>query len=121
MVAPGIASGKTGIARGRRRNIQYPVGPRRKAEPNSFTGRERQYGNTESLHTERKWLVRITAALRRSKYLRVPPMPDDMRAAARTMGKERRERFVESLSRRMEAGSRLFDVGNSAEDSRRDW
>jgi predicted transcriptional regulator len=38
-----------------------------------------------------------------------PPMPDDARAAAQAMGKERWERFVEALSRRMEAGPRLLD------------
>jgi predicted transcriptional regulator len=38
-----------------------------------------------------------------------PPMPDDARAAAQAMGKERWERFVESLSRRMENGPRLMD------------
>lgn len=38
-----------------------------------------------------------------------PPLPNDMRAAAQSMGKERWERFVEALSRRMEAGPRLFD------------
>ena len=38
-----------------------------------------------------------------------PPVPDDARAAAQAMGKERWERFVESLSRRMETGPRLLD------------
>jgi hypothetical protein len=38
-----------------------------------------------------------------------PPMPEDARAAAQAMGKERWERFVESLARRMEAGPRLLD------------
>jgi len=38
-----------------------------------------------------------------------PPMPEDARAAAQAMGKERWERFVEALSRRMEAGPRLLD------------
>lgn len=38
-----------------------------------------------------------------------PPMPDDARAAAQALGKERWERFVESLARRMEAGPRLLD------------
>ncbi|WP_454886391.1 CopG family transcriptional regulator [Sphingomonas oryzagri] len=38
-----------------------------------------------------------------------PPMPDDARAAAQAMGKERWERFVESLARRMEAGPRLLE------------
>lgn len=36
-----------------------------------------------------------------------PPLPDTARDAAQAMGKERWERFVESLSRRMEAGPRL--------------
>lgn len=35
------------------------------------------------------------------------PLPDTARAAAQAMGKERWERFVESLSRRMEFGPRL--------------
>lgn len=38
-----------------------------------------------------------------------PPMPDDARAAAQAMGKERWERFVEALSRRIEAGPKLAD------------
>jgi predicted transcriptional regulator len=38
-----------------------------------------------------------------------PPMADEARAAAQATGKERWERFVEALSRRMEAGPRLFD------------
>jgi hypothetical protein len=38
-----------------------------------------------------------------------PPMADDARAAAQAVGKERWERFVESLSRRMEAGPSLLD------------
>lgn len=38
-----------------------------------------------------------------------PPMPDDARAAAQAMGRERWERFVEALSRRMESGPRLLD------------
>jgi predicted transcriptional regulator len=38
-----------------------------------------------------------------------PPMPDEARNAAQAMGKERWERFVESLSRRMEAGPKLID------------
>jgi hypothetical protein len=50
-----------------------------------------------------------------------PPMPDDVRASAQAMGKERWERFVEALSRRMEAGPRLFneisqDVDGSTEE-----
>ena len=35
------------------------------------------------------------------------PLPDTARAAAQAMGKERWERFVESLTRRMEVGPRL--------------
>ncbi len=35
------------------------------------------------------------------------PLPDTALAAAQAMGKERWERFVESLSRRMESGPRL--------------
>lgn len=35
------------------------------------------------------------------------PLPDTAQRAAQAMGKERWERFVESLSRRMESGSRL--------------
>ncbi|CAN5888144.1 ribbon-helix-helix domain-containing protein [soil metagenome] len=35
------------------------------------------------------------------------PLPDTARAAAQAMGKERWERFVESLNRRMEMGPRL--------------
>lgn len=35
------------------------------------------------------------------------PLPDTALAAARAMGKERWERFVEALSRRMESGPRL--------------
>lgn len=38
-----------------------------------------------------------------------PPMQEEARAAAQAMGKERWERFVESLARRMEAGPRLLD------------
>lgn len=36
-----------------------------------------------------------------------PPLPDTALAAAQAMGKERWERFVESLSRRMELGPTL--------------
>lgn len=36
-----------------------------------------------------------------------PPLPDDARAAAQAMGRERWERFIESLNRRMEFGPRL--------------
>ena len=35
------------------------------------------------------------------------PLPDTAQRAAQAMGKERWERFVESLTRRMEAGPRL--------------
>lgn len=38
-----------------------------------------------------------------------PPLPDEARAASQAMGKERWERFVEALSRRMESGPRLLD------------
>jgi hypothetical protein len=52
-----------------------------------------------------------------------PPLPDDARAASQALGKERWERFVASLSRRMEAGPRLLDeisrdIGSSAADKR---
>lgn len=36
-----------------------------------------------------------------------PPLPDTALPAAQAMGKERWERFVETLSRRMEFGPRL--------------
>jgi hypothetical protein len=36
-----------------------------------------------------------------------PPQPDSAQAASQAMGKERWERFVEALMRRMEAGPRL--------------
>lgn len=36
-----------------------------------------------------------------------PPLPDAALAAAQTMGKERWERFIETLNRRMEFGPRL--------------
>lgn len=38
-----------------------------------------------------------------------PPVPDDTRVSAQAMGRERWERFVEALTRRMEAGPRLLD------------
>jgi hypothetical protein len=38
-----------------------------------------------------------------------PPVPDDSRGTAQAMGKERWERFVEALTRRMEVGPRLLD------------
>lgn len=38
-----------------------------------------------------------------------PPVPDEGRASAHAMGKERWERFVEALTRRMEVGPRLLD------------
>ncbi|WP_052507683.1 hypothetical protein [Sphingomonas hengshuiensis] len=36
-----------------------------------------------------------------------PPLPDTARPAAQAMGKERWERFIEALNRRMEFGPRL--------------
>ena len=36
-----------------------------------------------------------------------PPLPDTAQAAAQAMGKERWERFIETLNRRMEFGPRL--------------
>lgn len=52
------------------------------------------------------------------------PLPDTALAAAQAMGKERWERFVESLSRRMEQGPRLEgelsrDVGQVTDRSDR--
>jgi hypothetical protein len=38
-----------------------------------------------------------------------PPLPDSALKAAQAMGRERWERFVETLSRRMELGPRLRD------------
>jgi predicted transcriptional regulator len=51
------------------------------------------------------------------------PLPDTALAAAQAMGKERWERFVESLSRRMEQGPRLAgelsqDIGLASDGSR---
>ena len=50
-----------------------------------------------------------------------PPLPETALPAAQAMGKERWERFVESLSRRMEMGPRLAkelseDLGRSSRD-----
>lgn len=57
------------------------------------------------------WHVELTtetlALFIRFWLINNPPLPDTALAAAQAMGKERWERFVETLNRRMEFGPRL--------------
>lgn len=57
------------------------------------------------------WHVELTnetlALFVRFWLINNPPLPDTALAAAQAMGKERWERFVETLNRRMEFGPRL--------------
>lgn len=52
-------------------------------------------------------LATIVALFVRFWLVNNPPLPDAALAAAQAMGKERWERFVETLNRRMEFGPRL--------------
>lgn len=62
-------------------------------------------------HDKLAWHVDLTnetlALFVRFWLLNNPPLPDTALAAAQAMGKERWERFVESLTRRMQQGPRL--------------
>lgn len=69
------------------------------------------------------WHVELTnetlALFVRSWLVNNPPLPDAALAAAHAMGKERWERFIESLNRRMEFGPRLkSEISQDVEASR---